>query len=220
MSQPLPAIIEANETTFIDEGWYLTLAQRKRELLRPFGSTTKPFIAVFGSAMTARGTLGWRRAEQVGAELAKLGATVINGGYAGVMEASAEGAKKAGGITVGVTCNDLPEKQANASIIHEWRCERWDQRLIALVWLADGYVVMPGSSGTLVELAMVIETQLKSFIPIRNTVCFGAFWKPVVKRITGTTKIVHFAGTARSAARLAIGAPAPLKVRHRTARHG
>ena len=218
MSEPLPTVIEASETTFIDEGWYLTLAQRKRELLRPYGATSKPLIAVFGSAMTMRGTLGWTRAEQIGAELAKVGAVVINGGYAGVMEASAEGAKKAGGITVGVTCNDLPEKQANDSIIHEWRCERWDQRLISLVWLADGYVVMPGSSGTLVELSMVIETQLKSFIPIRNVVCFGAFWKPVVKRITGTAKIVNFASSARVAARLAIGAPPPLRIKHRTPR--
>ena len=116
---------------------------------------------------------------------------------------------------MGVTCSDLPEKQANPFIVHEWLCERWDQRLLGLVWLADGYVVLPGSSGTLVELSMVIETQLKEFIPIRPAVCFGSFWKPVVQRIIGTNKIVHFAGTAKLCAKLAVGAPMPERARHR-----
>jgi len=43
-------------------------------------------------------------AEQVGAELARLGYAVANGGYGGAMEASAKGAKGAHGRTIGVTC--------------------------------------------------------------------------------------------------------------------
>ena len=215
MSQTLPSILEASETTVIDESWFLTRAQRKRELLRPFKSPARQMIAVFGSSMTTRGTKEWDKAAAAGAELAKLGAVVINGGYAGVMEASAEGAVSQGGETVGLTCEDLPEKKANDFIINEWRCQRWDQRLIGLVWLADGYVFMPGSSGTLVELSMVIETQLKGFIPIRPVVCLGVFWKSVVKRITGTSTIVQFAGSPRIAARMAMGAPLPPKIRRR-----
>ncbi len=215
MTENLQNVMEAAEITIIDEGWFMTLAQRKRELQRKIGSHRAPLIAVFGSAMTQPGTKDWKRAAAVGAEIAKLGGVVINGGYAGVMEASAFGASQVGGVTIGVTCEDLPERKANPFVQNEWRCERWDQRLIGLVWLADGYVIMPGSSGTLVELAMVIETQLKGFITIRPTVCFGTFWKPVVKRIMGTATVVQFAGSARTSARLAIGAKEPIRVKRR-----
>lgn len=212
MAEPLPSIIEATETTLIDDGWFITLAQRKRELQRPHGRPS-PFVAVFGSALMEGGSRDWRRGYELGAALARGGAVVINGGYGGAMEAAAAGARSVEGTTVGVTCSDLPEKQANPYIVHEWRCERWDQRLIGLVWLADGYVVLPGSSGTLVELAMMIETQLKGFIPIRPAVCLGSFWKPVVQRIIGAGNIVQFASTPVKAAQLAIGLPVARRVR-------
>lgn len=220
VSHPLPPIIEATETTLIDDSWFITLAQRKRQLTRATNHTAPLVIAVFGSAMTKPEMRDWIHAEALGAQLAKAGAIVISGGFGGIMEAVSKGAKEAGGITVGITCNDLPERKANPYVMHEWRTERWDQRLLALVWLADGYVVMPGSSGTLVELSMSIETQLKGFIPIRPLVCFGAFWKPVVKRIIGTSRIVTFASTAKAAARLAVGAPVPTRIkrRHKVAR--
>jgi len=44
-------------------------------------------------------------AEQTGRALAELGYVVANGGYGGTMEASARGAKQAGGRTIGVTCS-------------------------------------------------------------------------------------------------------------------
>jgi len=215
MEHSVPGVIPATEITVIDEGWFVTLAQRKRELLRGFGYPSKPMIAVFGSAMTPRDSRDWKRAEAIGTELAKQGAIVINGGYGGSMEAASLGANICGGKVVGVTCADLPEKEANQWITDEWACDRWDQRLIGMIWLADGYILLPGSSGTLVELSMVIETQLKGFLPIRPLICFGSFWKQVVKRIAGAEKVIQFAGTARLAARLAVGAGAPLKVRRR-----
>ncbi len=182
------------ETSVLHEGWFDVLAHRKRELLDQIHSdgSKKRLIAVFGGAKIKEGSAKWKRSFRIGKQIAVRGGIVYNGGYGGVMESSAAGAKSANGVTVGVSCENLPVSRMNKFIDHEWDLNRWDQRLLALIWLADGYVVMPGGSGTLVELSVVIETQLKGFIPARPIVCAGSHWKPVVKRIEGTELMVHF----------------------------
>jgi uncharacterized protein (TIGR00725 family) len=186
------------EVTLISDSWLNILAHRKLEIkLAQELNPHMRFIAVFGGATIVPGSTGWRKVFNLGMELAQRNAAVINGGYSGVMEASAAGARSVGGVTVGVTCDNLPEKNANQHIQYEWRVKRWDQRLLTLVWLSDGYAVMPGSSGTLVELSMVVETQLKGFIPARPIVCLGSYWKPVVSRIEGADGMVRFARTPK-----------------------
>jgi uncharacterized protein (TIGR00725 family) len=204
LTETLPAIIEANEITIINDSWFMTMAQRKRALRTQVGNNAS-FVAVFGSAMTEPGSPDWIRAYEVGAALAKAGAVTMNGGYGGTMEAVSAGAVSLGGKVVGITCEDLPEKSSNPYITDNWVADRWDQRLLALVWLADGYVVCPGSSGTLVELSMVIETQLKGFLPIRPVVGLGMFWKSVTQRIIDTKKIITYSSNPATVAQLAAG---------------
>ncbi len=195
-------IIPAGEITLIDDPWFKVLSQRKRQIWESSGRNNLPFISVFGSALVEADSAIWQNAFKLGVELARRGAVVMNGGYGGLMEASAAGARAAGGITVGITCENLPEKSANQYIDNEWRVARWDQRLLALIWLADGYVVLPGSSGTLVELSMVIETQLKGFIPRRPIVCLTRYWQPVVNRVVSNRNLVLFAPTPKDCANL------------------
>ena len=57
-------------------------------------------IAVIGAGSPSEEVYGM--AQQVGAELARHGATVICGGLGGVMEAVCMGAKSEGGATIGV----------------------------------------------------------------------------------------------------------------------
>ena len=192
-----------SETTVVSEGWFEILAQRKRAV-RYSGDPAHPrrMVAVYGSAITRPRTARWQAGFQLGRELAQRGAVIINGGYGGIMEASAAGARSAGGHTIGVTCDNLPEKAANPDIRDEWKVERWDQRLLALVWLADAYAVCPGSGGTLVELAMVMETQLKGFIPPRPIVCLGRHWRGVVSRIKEIQDRVYFANSPEEAAEI------------------
>lgn len=193
-------ILPAEQLTVITEPWFKVLAERKSSLVREWGGRA-PFIATFGSALIGQESAIWQSSYKLGVELARAGAIVLNGGYGGLMEATAAGARSVGGITVGITCENLPEKGPNPYILHEWKVERWDQRLIALVWLADGYVILPGSSGTLVELAMVIETQLKGFIPPRPVVCLTRFWQPVVRRVLDHPSLVKFAPTPNEVVR-------------------
>lgn len=183
------------EISVIRESWFEILAHRKSELKLDKASGNRRMIAVFGGAAPSKDSPNYKGAFKVGRELAKRGAIVVNGGFGGVMEASAAGARSVSGTTVGITCSNLPAK-VNDFIEVEWQVNRWDQRLLALVFLSDCYAVLPGGSGTLVELSVVIETQIKGFIPARPVVCLGQHWLPVVKRISGTTDMVSFARTA------------------------
>lgn len=176
----------------ISESWFRVVAQRKRDLMMQEGEKALPLIAVFGGAAAIKGDEAWGLSYEIGKELGRRKAAVINGGYGGVMEASAKGVVETGGVSVGVTCANLSLNAPNKYIQNEWHLDRWDQRLLALIWLADGYVVMPGSSGTLVELSMVIETQGKGFVPARPVVCVGDYWKSIVDRILSTKGNVHF----------------------------
>ncbi len=190
------------EISVIKESWFEILVHRKSELQQQITETGKlRMIAVFGGAVPSKDSNSYKRAFAVGKELAKRGAIVVNGGYGGVMEASAAGAHSAGGTTIGITCTNLPGK-LNEFIDIEWHVNRWDQRLLALVFLCHGYAVMPGASGTLVELSAVIETQFKGFIPPRPVVCLGRYWNSVVKRIGGTSEMVTFARTPSNLAEI------------------
>ncbi len=186
-------LLNNTEISVISESWFGIMARKKRDLLLGQDSShPRRLIAIFGGADVREDSIIWKKCFRLGKELALRGAIVVNGGYSGVMAASAAGARSVGGHTIGVTCDNLPEKETNPHIVDEWALQRWDQRLLTMVWLSDGYAVMPGSSGTLVELSMVIETQLKGFIPARPVVCLGSHWKRVVIRIDGTYSMVQF----------------------------
>ena len=60
-------------------------------------------ITIFGSSQPKLSSETYEDARKIGFAIAKAGWTVINGGYGGVMEASALGAKEAGGATIGIT---------------------------------------------------------------------------------------------------------------------
>ena len=61
---------------------------------------SEKIITVFGSSRTKKGGGPYKEAYQLGKLLAEAGFVVCNGGYGGLMDASARGAKEAGGKTV------------------------------------------------------------------------------------------------------------------------
>ena len=147
-------------------------------------------VAVFGSGEVVQGSDDWRLAFAVGRTLAGLGYAIANGGYAGTMEASAKGAVEAGGWAVGVTCR-LWGARPNAYLSRTVVTEDLPQRIQTLIELGGaGYVVLPGATGTLAELAWVWELTFKGFLPARPIVCVGEFWRPLVEM----TSLVRPAG--------------------------
>ena len=136
-------------------------------------------ITVFGSAQGVSGDEGYAEAEHLGSTLAQAGFTLCNGGYGGTMEASAKGALGSGGATIGVTISPfriLPNPWITKTVPMPSLIER----LQKLVDLGDGYVVLRGGTGTLLELALVWELLTKQLMPAKPVVCLGTFWIPLV----------------------------------------
>ena len=141
-------------------------------------------VTIFGSSMPDEGTEVYRQAHRLGRLLAGAGLAVCNGGYGGLMEASARGAQEARGHTVGVTCKIWPGR-ANRWISEEVRTSSFMERLVTLVERGDAYIVLPGGTGTLVELALAWEMMNKSALTRsmggpRPLLVMSPYWQPVI----------------------------------------
>jgi uncharacterized protein (TIGR00725 family) len=139
-------------------------------------------VTVFGSSRLLPRDPTYEEAYRLGYELARRGFIVCTGGYGGVMEAVSRGAREAGGHTIGITARVFA-LQANAWVAEEVVVETWQQRLFALIERGQGYVVCPGGTGTLVELAVVWELQNKRLAEPRPCALLGSFWRPVIEHV-------------------------------------
>ncbi len=137
-------------------------------------------ITIFGSARPRPGDPEYDLAYEVGRELALAGFTVCNGGYGGIMEASAKGAKSAGGRTIGVVADYFKTRTANKWIDSVVTVQSMVDRLLELVNRGEGYVVLEGGTGTLLELATVWEFMNKGMLPQKPVVVVGRSWDAVV----------------------------------------
>ncbi len=111
-------------------------------------------VTVFGSSRIGPGDPHWEAAERCGRLLAAAGFAVATGGYGGAMEAVSRGARLAGGHVIGVTAPAVfPGRAgANSHVAEERPAATLTERLRGLIDPAVGYIVLPGSIGTLTEL--------------------------------------------------------------------
>lgn len=128
-----------------------------------------PCVTVFGSARFTNDSEHYINAERIGAELSKLGFTVMTGGGPGIMEAANKGAYESGGYSVG--CNIiLPFEQKPNPYLHKWiDIPYFFLRKVILVKYSYAFVVMPGGIGTLDELfeaLTLIQTKVIEDFPV------------------------------------------------------
>ena len=135
-------------------------------------------ISVFGGYKQEVGDGLYETAEEVGRLIAERGWTLVNGGYSGSMEASARGAKAAGGRTVGVAC-EVFSREPNPYMDEIVPTSDLYERLRVLLDRGDGYVALPGATGTLAEVAMVWEFLAKGLMPQKPMALLGEFWQPL-----------------------------------------
>lgn len=128
-----------------------------------------PCVTVFGSARFTPDSKHYQNAEKIGAELSKLGFTIMTGGGPGIMEAANKGAFEAGGYSVGVNII-LPFEQKPNPYLHKWiNIPYFFVRKFLMMKYSYAYVVMPGGMGTLDELfeaITLIQTQIIQNFPI------------------------------------------------------
>jgi uncharacterized protein (TIGR00725 family) len=93
---------------------------------------------------------------EVGREIARRDAVLINGGLGGVMESAAAGARKEGGHTIGV----LPGYErgdANRHIEFAIATGMREARNAVIVASADAVIALRGEGGTLAEIGFALK---------------------------------------------------------------
>jgi uncharacterized protein (TIGR00730 family) len=140
-----------------------------------------PVITIFGSSHPVSGEPAYQTAYLIGKLTAQSGFIVCNGGYGGIMEASASGAKDAGGKTIGVVTKFF-DKEINRYIDQKIIANTLIERLQKLIELGDAYVVLAGGTGTLLEFSAVWEYMNKKVIDVKPFIVVGDFWLSLVKQ--------------------------------------
>ncbi len=123
-------------------------------------------IGVIGSSTQVSAAIK-RIAEEVGLEIAKAGAILVTGGRGGVMESACKGAKRGGGLTVGI----LPESsldQANPHLDIAVTTGIGYARNYINVCSSDAVVSISGAGGTLSEIGYAIALK-KLLVLVKGT---------------------------------------------------
>jgi len=144
----------------------------------------KVVITIFGTGRAKPQDESFQTAYEIGKALAGSGFTIANGGYGGTMLAAAKGAACANGKVIGVTCSAFKRSKANEFVTEQIVTKNLEERLKTLIELGNAYIVLPGGTGTLLELANVWELRNKGFLTEQKPVIMlGRFWKQLVDLI-------------------------------------
>ena len=111
-------------------------------------------IGVIGDAVCSEKVMNL--AEEVGREIAKRKGVLICGGLTGVMEGAARGAKKEGGLTIGIIPSESAD-DANPFIDIPIVTGLRDARNIIVVRSSESIIAIHGKYGTLSEIAFALK---------------------------------------------------------------
>jgi len=117
----------------------------------------RPRIGVVGPALCSPDV--YNRAREVGFLIGRQGAILICGGRGGVMEASAKGAREAGGISVGILPGDSAA-EANPYIDIPIVTDLGNARNSVNVLTSQAVIAIHGSYGTLSEIALAMKCRI------------------------------------------------------------
>ena len=112
------------------------------------------FVSVIGGSHCSRREA--KLAEEVGAELARRGVTLICGGLTGVMAAACKGAHSAGGTTVGILPGSR-RKDANPYVDIPIVTTIGEARNVIVVCSGQAVIAIDGEYGTLSEVAYALR---------------------------------------------------------------
>lgn len=138
-------------------------------------------VSIFGSARTKPDDVYYQKAKILAGMLAKQNYAIITGGGPGIMEAANQGAREAGGISVGLNIS-LPMEQASnpyqtVAINHHY----FFVRKVMFVKYASAFVCFPGGFGTMDECfeALTLIQTLK-IEPFPVVLIGSEFWSGLV----------------------------------------
>ena len=144
-------------------------------------------VTIFGSARKGPESPDYQRAEQLAADLARHGYTVVTGGGPGIMEAGNKGAFEAGGRSIGLNIA-LPHEQApNGYQTDSVNFRYFFVRKVLLVKYSTAFVVFPGGFGTIDELFEALTLiQTKKIKPFPVFLVGVEYWRGLLQWLQGT----------------------------------
>jgi len=114
----------------------------------------RPVVAVIGAGDAPAAVR--KLAFEVGREIARKGAVLINGGLAGVMESAAAGARKEDGHTIGIIPG-YDRRTANRHVEFAIATGIGEARNVIIVASADAVIALRGEGGTLAEIGFALK---------------------------------------------------------------
>jgi uncharacterized protein (TIGR00725 family) len=114
----------------------------------------RPVVAVIGAGDAPPAVC--KLAFEVGREIARRDAVLINGGLGGVMESAAAGARKEGGHTIGIIPGN-DRGAANRHIEFAIATGIGEARNAVIVASANAVIAMRGEGGTLAEIGFALK---------------------------------------------------------------
>jgi hypothetical protein len=139
----------------------------------------KKTITILGSSLPKEGEGEFIFAYNLGKQLALNNFNICTGGYRGIMHAASKGAIEAGGTAIGITV-DLWGAKPSEYLTKEIKCKSLSERIETLIKNGDGFVILQGGTGTLLELAFVWEMANKNLIEKKPIVCHSIMWEKIV----------------------------------------
>jgi uncharacterized protein (TIGR00730 family) len=139
-------------------------------------------VTIFGSARVQPGTAHYEAVKQLAAALAEMGCDIITGGGPGLMQAANEGAVGAPGRvgSVGIRV-DLPfEQDVNAFVTEAFEHRTFFTRLHQFVIQSDGFVVVPGGIGTVLETLMIWQLLQVGHLTETPLILVGGMWPGLI----------------------------------------
>ena len=148
----------------------------------------KKIITIFGSSKPTIKDDQYETAYNISKKLAVSGFDICSGGFNGIMEAVSKAAVEGGTEAIGVTVN-LWGRNANRFVTREIKCNTLFERINKLIELGDGYLILQGGTGTLLELAAVWEYINKGLSKSKPVVCQSSLWKNIVSEMNQQMKL-------------------------------
>jgi hypothetical protein len=140
-------------------------------------------VAVFGSSEPEAGSAPYEEARRLGSLLARAGARVVSGGYGGVMEGASRGAREAGGEALGVTGAFFTDRAPNEWLTEAVAGSDLFERTRLLIDLSDAFIILPGKSGTIAELAFLWALDRARMLGGKPVVLCGTIWPALLEAI-------------------------------------
>ncbi len=144
-------------------------------------------VTVFGSARLKPESDTYQKAQELAAQLAKNGYSILTGGGPGIMEAANRGAMEVEGRSVGLNI-DLPHEQApNPYLTDSVDFKYFFVRKVMLVKYSTAFVIFPGGFGTLDELFEALTLiQTHKIKPFPVYLVGVEYWRGLLQWLQGT----------------------------------